>query len=373
MAGSACLAGPVEDLRLLISRGDLPGCAGAADKALQAKPRDATLRFLRAVVLMDLRRDDEALALFTELDPRVPGTAGPVQQPGLAAGPCRPAGRGAVVAAAALLNDPNHRAARVNLGQIHLVAGRAGLGTGGQRTASGRNAAAQAARLAHAAGQRCPARAPRRAPPARLEAGRHGLRPTFNLETLTLTLNNAPCAGPGGRACFGTGGAWAQKVKLATSLGDIVVELDAEKAPKTVDNFLQYVKAGHYDGTVFHRVIDGFMIQGGGYKQDLQQKPTRAADPAGKPQRPDQRARHHRDGPHRHPGLGHLAVLHQRQRQPAAGPGQLARRPRLRRVRQGGCRHGRGRQDQGRAHASRGHAPERAGDAGLIRKATVEN
>ena len=70
--------------------------------------------------------------------------------------------------------------------------------------------------------------------------------------------------------------AFAQKVKLATSMGDIVIELDAAKAPKTVDNFLQYVKAGHYDGTVFHRVINDFMIQGGGMTADLKEKATRA-------------------------------------------------------------------------------------------------
>jgi peptidyl-prolyl cis-trans isomerase A (cyclophilin A) len=69
--------------------------------------------------------------------------------------------------------------------------------------------------------------------------------------------------------------ALAQKVRLATSVGDIVVELDHDKAPKTVDNFLQYVRAGHYDGTIFHRVIETFMIQGGGYKADLSEKPTR--------------------------------------------------------------------------------------------------
>jgi len=69
------------------------------------------------------------------------------------------------------------------------------------------------------------------------------------------------------------------RVKLATSVGDIVVELDAAKAPKTVENFLQYVKDKHYDGTVFHRVIDGFMIQGGGFTADMQQKPTRAPIP----------------------------------------------------------------------------------------------
>src|SRR6187431_443605 len=70
--------------------------------------------------------------------------------------------------------------------------------------------------------------------------------------------------------------ALAQKVRLATSQGDIVVELDKDKAPKTVDNFLQYVKAGHYDGTIFHRVIETFMIQGGGMKADMSEKATRA-------------------------------------------------------------------------------------------------
>ena len=68
----------------------------------------------------------------------------------------------------------------------------------------------------------------------------------------------------------------APKVKLATSMGDIVVELNPDKAPKSVANFLQYVREKHYDGTIFHRVIDGFMIQGGGFTPDMQQKPTKA-------------------------------------------------------------------------------------------------
>ncbi|MDM0012072.1 peptidylprolyl isomerase [Variovorax sp. J22P168] len=78
-------------------------------------------------------------------------------------------------------------------------------------------------------------------------------------------------------------GAWAQadapRVKFVTSAGDFVVELAPAKAPKTVENFLQYVKDKQYDGTVFHRVIDGFMIQGGGFTPDLKQKATRAAIP----------------------------------------------------------------------------------------------
>jgi peptidyl-prolyl cis-trans isomerase B (cyclophilin B) len=63
-------------------------------------------------------------------------------------------------------------------------------------------------------------------------------------------------------------------VLLTTNHGQITLELDADKAPKTVENFLSYVKSGHYDGTIFHRVIDGFMIQGGGFSPDMRQKPT---------------------------------------------------------------------------------------------------
>jgi peptidyl-prolyl cis-trans isomerase B (cyclophilin B) len=63
-------------------------------------------------------------------------------------------------------------------------------------------------------------------------------------------------------------------VKLHTNLGEIVIELDAEKAPITVANFLQYVESGFYNNTIFHRVIDGFMIQGGGFEPSMSQKPT---------------------------------------------------------------------------------------------------
>ncbi|MFP4226318.1 MAG: peptidylprolyl isomerase [Desulfobacterales bacterium] len=65
-------------------------------------------------------------------------------------------------------------------------------------------------------------------------------------------------------------------VKLDTSMGEIEIALFADNAPKTVDNFLQYVNSGHYDGTLFHRVIDGFMVQGGGMTEDMTQKPTQS-------------------------------------------------------------------------------------------------
>ncbi len=65
-------------------------------------------------------------------------------------------------------------------------------------------------------------------------------------------------------------------VQLETSMGNITIELNEEKAPKTVENFLNYVKSGHYEGTIFHRVIDGFMIQGGGMDAEMNEKKTNA-------------------------------------------------------------------------------------------------
>jgi peptidyl-prolyl cis-trans isomerase B (cyclophilin B) len=66
------------------------------------------------------------------------------------------------------------------------------------------------------------------------------------------------------------------QIKFTTNHGDITLELDAAKAPKTVANFVQYVNDGHYNNTIFHRIIDGFMIQGGGFEPGMKQKPTRA-------------------------------------------------------------------------------------------------
>ena len=66
-----------------------------------------------------------------------------------------------------------------------------------------------------------------------------------------------------------------KKATMETSMGTITLELDDAKAPETVANFVQYAKDGHYDGTIFHRVIDGFMVQGGGFTKDMNQKETR--------------------------------------------------------------------------------------------------
>ena len=105
------------------------------------------------------------------------------------------------------------------------------------------------------------------------------------------------------------------KVKLQTSMGDIVIELDAEKAPVTVENFLQYVRDGFYDNTVFHRVIDGFMVQGGGFEPGHEAKTGARADQERGGQRPEERCVHRRDGAHVGSAFGHRAILHQRREQ----------------------------------------------------------
>ncbi len=84
------------------------------------------------------------------------------------------------------------------------------------------------------------------------------------LVTLGISAGHADAAG-------------GPRVKLTTNLGTIVIELDAARAPKTVENFLGYVRSGHYDGTIFHRVIPGFMIQGGGFAPGMNKKDTRAS------------------------------------------------------------------------------------------------
>jgi peptidyl-prolyl cis-trans isomerase A (cyclophilin A)/peptidyl-prolyl cis-trans isomerase B (cyclophilin B) len=101
----------------------------------------------------------------------------------------------------------------------------------------------------------------------------HTMKP-FRTRLLTRALATAAAAAG---ALLLSGAVWAAEpqVSLKTSMGEIVLELDQEKAPKTVDNFLQYVKAGFYKGTIFHRVIDGFMIQGGGMDAKLQGRATR--------------------------------------------------------------------------------------------------
>ena len=94
---------------------------------------------------------------------------------------------------------------------------------------------------------------------------------------MQFTRRVAACILSAGFALASTGSfaADAPRVKFTTSMGEFVVEVYPDKSPKTVDNFLQYVKAKYYDGTTFHRVISNFMVQGGGYDANWNQRPTR--------------------------------------------------------------------------------------------------
>ncbi len=159
-------------------------------------------------------------------------------------------------------------------------------------------------------------------------------------------------------------------VILHTNHGDITLELDAENAPATVANFLQYVRDGHYDNTIFHRVIDGFMIQGGGMEPGMKQKPVRAPDRQRSGQRTQEQALHGRDGAHVRPALGDRAVLHQRRRQRLPRPqGAEPARLGLLRVRAGERRAGRRRQDQGRRDGEQRLPPERADGKDVVDRA----
>ncbi len=152
-----------------------------------------------------------------------------------------------------------------------------------------------------------------------------------------------------------------------TVFGTITIALDPEKAPISVRNFLTYVRAGHYDGTVFHRVMQGFMIQGGGYTPELEEKPTQPPDPERGQERPPQLSRHGRHGSDERPRQRHQPVLHQPEGQPHAG--LRDQRGGLRRLRPGHRGDGRGGQDRGRAHHEPGFPPERPQMAVVIKKA----
>lgn len=97
----------------------------------------------------------------------------------------------------------------------------------------------------------------------------------FLLAAFTLGFNNALAQSSSQTKQDTSSMSTSPRVKLSTSAGDIVIELDAANAPKSTENFVAYVRDGFYDNTIFHRVIDGFMIQGGGFEPGMKQKPTR--------------------------------------------------------------------------------------------------
>ncbi len=103
------------------------------------------------------------------------------------------------------------------------------------------------------------------------------LAPAIALGAEDAAKTNKPAASAKAASCkLDNKGTTAVKVKLTTSMGDITLALDNEKAPLSTANFVKYVESGHYNGTIFHRVIGNFMIQGGGFDKNLKQKPTNA-------------------------------------------------------------------------------------------------
>jgi cyclophilin family peptidyl-prolyl cis-trans isomerase len=96
------------------------------------------------------------------------------------------------------------------------------------------------------------------------------------LAALVLAAPAAVLAQSVGPVCDAALRSAAPKVRLTTSMGAIVIELDKDKAPISTENFVKYVDSGHYNGTLFHRVIDSFMIQGGGFSKEMREKPTRS-------------------------------------------------------------------------------------------------
>ncbi len=101
------------------------------------------------------------------------------------------------------------------------------------------------------------------------------------------------------------------RVRVETNMGKFVIELDPARAPLTVANFLEYMRAGHYNGTIFHRVIANFVAQGGGYDEKNVEKPTRDEHPQRIRQRPVEPPRHGRACAHGRPSQRQRAVLHQ--------------------------------------------------------------
>jgi len=112
--------------------------------------------------------------------------------------------------------------------------------------------------------------------PARRLAAAAALLALAGVLPPALAQTKAPAEAGASNCLAKLKGSAAMKVKLTTSMGDITVELNKEKAPISTENFVKYVDSGHYNGTIFHRVIDGFMIQGGGFTKEMQQKPTLA-------------------------------------------------------------------------------------------------
>jgi len=195
---------------------------------------DVQLLFLEARALSGLQRHEEATAIYRQMTERYPELPEPWNNLAVEYMRANQPARAQEALQMALTADPNYATAQANLGTVQLMLAQQSLQNAAQSGVPDAGEKAQAIQ--------------RLLQPTRFSTAEQG----------THLMSTSP------------------QVLLHTNRGDILIELDAEKAPNTVENFLAYVQDGFYDGTIFHRVINNFMIQGGGFDADMKQKATRA-------------------------------------------------------------------------------------------------
>ena len=282
----AARADDLDDARKLLRAGDRAAALAKIDKALAAKPTDQDARFLKGVALAEDGRTNEAIEVYRG-SRRTPRNC-PRRTTTWPCSTRRAATSNAPAQSLdmAIRTNPQYAVAQENLGDVYIQLAARAYERAAQLDSANRSRTAQAHAVPRSrAAQAAPGASPR--PPTRSHKDTM-LKALFLAALLVIApAASAQTANP--------------RVELKTTAGVIVLELYPDKAPKTVDNFLQYVRDGYYNGTIFHRVIGDFMIQGGGFEPGMKQKPTRAADRERGEERPEERHRHHRDGAHVRP------------------------------------------------------------------------
>ena len=233
-------------------------------KGLENNPRDPQWRFLEAMVLADTQSPDKAIAAFESLVDEFPELAEPYNNLAVLYLRLGLPQRAQQALERAILNRPDYGLAHENLGDLYVQLALKAYEAGAK--AQGASAFLQPKRdhllsipSARLSGPTNPSNSAAQQAPVRYDElpkqNREGFLPIVKPQTSSRKAK--------------------PMVELKTSMGSIKLQLNEEKAPKTVANFLSYVNDGHFNGTIFHRVIDGFMIQGGGFDTAMNQKDTK--------------------------------------------------------------------------------------------------